>query len=295
MIPQAAQEQYLTQARIAGLTASSVKRLWRRLGADFTSDWARVGPQVVSVVERGRAAAVVAALPYTAAVLAETGQDAPPTGELNAARFTATAPDGKRVPLALEGSIITARQTVGKGGTVQEALGAGGDRLTRDVLTMLADTRRQVFHADIIQRPKVGGYARMLNPPSCSRCIMLAGKWYAWNKGFLRHPRCDCIHIPASESVAGDFRIDPADYFNSLSKAEQDATFTKSGARAIRDGADMNRVENVRLRGLGTAKANRRYGTPSRLTVDDIYRVAGSRTNAIRLLEQEGYILPTFG
>jgi hypothetical protein len=248
---------------------------------------------VVSVVERGRAASVTAALPYTAAVLAETDQVAPPTGELNPARFTATAPDGKRVPLVLEGSVITARQVIGQGGTLQEGLTSGGDRLIRDVLTMLADTRRQVYHADIIQRPKVGGYARMLNPPSCSRCVILAGKWFAWNKGFLRHPRCDCIHIPASESTGRGIAIDPADYFNGLSKAEQDATFTKAGARAIRDGADMSRVENIRLRGLGTASSKRRYGTPSRLTVDDIYRVAGTRTNAIRLLEQEGYILPT--
>ena len=295
MIPEASKAQYLTQQRIAGLTASSVRRLWRRLGDDFTADWLRVRPLVLSGVSRGRTATVAAALPYTAAVLAETGQVAPPTGRLNPDRFVETAPDGRPVGLVLDGAVITARQQVAKGVPVTQALQAGGDRLSREVLTMLADTRRQVYHADIIQRPKLAGYARMLNPPSCSRCIVLAGKYYAWNKGFLRHPRCDCIHMPASESVANDMRVDPAVYFNSLSKDEQDRTFTKSGARAIRDGADISRVENVRMRGLGTASAARRYGTPSRLTVDDIYRVAGNRTNAIRLLEQEGYILPTFG
>jgi hypothetical protein len=294
MIPQAAQDQYRTQARVAAVTAASVAKLWRTLGEDFSNDWVLARPRVLFTVQQGREAAVRTAIPYTPAVLAETGQVAPATGDLNASRFTSAAPDGRPMGSLLDESLIAAKVAVKAGAPVPEALQSAGSRLTRDVLTVLADTRRQVFHADIIQRPALGGYARMLNPPSCSRCVVLAGKWFAWNKGFLRHPRCDCIHIPASESTGRGIAIDPADSFNSLSRAEQDATFTKSGARAIRDGADMNRVENVRLRGLGTAKANRRYGTPSRLTVDDIYRVAGSRTNAIRLLEQEGYILPTF-
>jgi len=250
-------------------------------------------PRVLFTVQQGREAAVRAAIPYTPAVLAETGQVGPPTGELIVDRFMAAAPDGRPMGSLIDESVITAKVAVKAGAPVQEALRSAGSRLTRDVLTALADTRRQVFHADLIQRPKVGGYTRMLNPPSCSRCIILAGKWFAWNQGFQRHPRCDCIHIPTSESASGDFRVGPADYFNKLSKAEQDATFTKQGARAIRDGADMNRVENIRLRGLGTVSSNRRYGTPHRMTVDDIYRVAGTRTNAIRLLEQEGYVLPT--
>ena len=277
------------------MTAASSSKLWRRLGDEFSSQWVGVRSELSAVVERGRVASVRAALPYTAAVLAETRQDAPGVGGLVAARFVVTAPDGRSMTTLLDQSLISVKTAVKGGASVREALATGGTHLTRDVLTVLADTRRQVYHADIIQRPKLGGYARMLNAPSCSRCVLLAGKWFAWNKGFQRHPRCDCIHIPASEQVANDFRTDPADYFNRLSVAEQDRVFTKSGARAIRDGADIGRVENIRMRGLGTAKAARQYGTPSRLTVDDIYRVAGTRTNAIRLLTLEGYILPTFG
>ena len=248
---------------------------------------------MLSVVERGRVAAVAAAVPYTAAVLEETGQTANPKGTLNQPRFTMLAPDGRRMADLLDGGLISTKQAVAAGLTTQEALNIGGMRMVRDVLTVMADTRRQVYHADIIQRPRLGGYVRMLNPPSCSRCLILAGKYYPWNSGFLRHPQCDCLHIPSGVKVAAQFTTDPADAFNAMSKAEQDATFTKSGARAIRDGADLNRVVNINQRGLGTVASNRRYGTPSRLTVDDIYRVAGTRTNAIRLLEQEGYILPT--
>jgi len=247
---------------------------------------------MLGVVERGRGASVTAALPYTAAVLAETGQVAPGVGELNPPRFLATAPDGRPVLSVLEGGVITAKQAVAGGAPVQEALNRGGTRLIGDVLTMLGDTRRQVFHADLIQRPKLGGYTRMLNPPSCSRCVVLAGKWFGWNKGFQRHPRCDCIHIPTAEALAGEFTLNPREYFDSLSKAEQDATFTKSGARAIRDGADVGRVVNRQR--MPTAISGRGRNKAARLTVDDIYRVAGTRENAIRLLTTEGFILPSF-
>ncbi len=94
----------------------------------------------------------------------------------------------------------------------------------------------------------------MLNPPSCSRCIILAGRWYRWNEGFRRHPRCDCQHIPASESVAGDMRVDPYETFRSMTLEEQERTFGRSQARAIRDGADIYRVVNINQRGLATAK-----------------------------------------
>lgn len=265
--------------------------MWRRLGDDFSSQWVSdVGRQVLEVVETGRRAAVKVALPYTGAVLAETGQDGPPVGVLVPERFTLTAPDGRPMGSLLDQSVVVAKARISDGATVVEALAAGGSWLTGTTLTVMGDTRRQVYHADLIQRPKISGYARMLNPPSCQRCVILAGKWFGWNKGFLRHPRCDCMHIPASEALAEDFTTAPGEYFDSLSREAQDKTFGRMNARAIRDGADVQRVMNVHQRGLGTARGARRYGTPSRMTVDDIYRVAGTRTNAIRLLEREGYV-----
>lgn len=240
-------------------------------------------------MQRGREASVRAAVPYTSAVLAETGVEAPAAGVLVPSRFVRDAPDGRDMVTLLDQAVVTAKQAVGAGATVAGALSAGGSWLTGTVLTVMADTRRQVYHADIIQRRGVG-YARMLNPPSCSRCVVLAGKWFGWNKGFLRHPRCDCIHIPAPERLAENYTTEPDEYFNSLTPAQQDRTFGATNARAIRDGADIARVVNVEQRGLGTAKGKRRFGTPSRMTVDDIYRTAGTRQNAIRMLAQEGYV-----
>jgi hypothetical protein len=113
---------------------------------------------------------------------------------------------------------------------------------------------------------------------------------------------CDCVHVPSAEDVEGDVRTDPKAYFNSLSEEEQNATFTKAGAQAIRDGSDVSRVVNARrtkdsLYTAGgvqyTTEAATRRGTGKRrrLTPESIYKIAGGdRDEAIRLLRLHGYI-----
>lgn len=291
----AAEGQYARQAEIAATAALTVKKLWRKLGQDFSRDWERVGPQVMETVQAARAAAVVTALPYTAATLAEQNVDAPRPGQLAGSRFIATAPSGAPVDVVLEQPIIRVRSLVGEGVALPSAFESGGTYLTGIVLTMFADTRRSVYGVDIASRPGVGGYVRMLRAPSCSRCVILAGKFFRWNQGFQRHPRCDCEHVAVTGRKAAEDQgliSDPYEYFHSLSKEQQDRLFGASNARAIRDGGDIYRVENVRARGLSTALGRGRNRTYATMTPDDIYRVAGTRTNAIRMLEEQGYIKP---
>src|SRR5690606_25895161 len=115
------------------------------------------------------------------------------------------------------------------------------------------DVARQSEAVAIAARPAVTGYVRMVNPPSCSRCAVLAGRFYRWNDGFQRHPRCDCRHVPTTEANAGDIVTAPRDYFDSLDAAEQDRIFTQAGAEAIRLGADPAQVVNAR-RGMAYAQ-----------------------------------------
>lgn len=294
-VPQSSLDFYRHQQQIAAATVGSATKLWRRMGAEFDSSWFTVKPRLEQVVAVGRAAAASSAVQYTPALLAETGQVAPAAGRVNTAAFLATAPDGRSMSALLDQSVVHAKTAVKHGASATRALSMTETWLSGMLLTVMADTRRGVVGADIAARPAVAGYTRMLNAPSCSRCVILAGKWFRWNTGFQRHPRCDCIHVPAvSKSFAqkSGFFSDPYEYFNSLSKDQQEKVFGRIEARAVRDGADIFRVENIKLRGLATAKGNLRYGTPSRMTVDDIYRTAGTRTNAIRMMQQEGYILP---
>lgn len=142
------------------------------------------------------------------------------------------------------------------------------DEVTRSqfdqiVLTQLSDMAVAGSVLAAAVRPAITGYVRMLETPSCSRCVVLAGKFFRHNTGFQRHPKCDCRHIPSRENVAGDITTDPDSYFHSLSKAEQDAKFTKAGAEAIRAGADVGQVVNARA---GMSKAQGLRGAGARFT-----------------------------
>ncbi len=272
------------------MTVTALTRLWVLAGPEFDAGWQQIRARAVETLQLGRAASIHAALPYTSEVLAETRQVGVPSGALVPAGFLAAAPNGYPVADTLDRLPVVAKQRVAGGMTALEARAAAGSWLTGVALTMLADTRRDVYQADIVQRPQVTGYVRMLNPPSCSRCMILAGKRFLWNQGFQRHPNCDCIHIPASEALAGDLTTDPYAYFNSLSEKGQNKLLGKYNAQAVRDGADIYRVENTRLRGLGTAKGNARYGTPNRRTIEDIYAHDTDRKFVIENLRYHGYI-----
>lgn len=288
--PRAATDHYRTQQGIGALAASTTQALWQQMGEDFDTTWRRIEPRLLDVVTTAQVAAARTSIDYLSAVLYETGQVDLPAGDIQPARFAGTAADGRSLDSLLFGAVTTAKTAVDAGQTIEDALTRGGRWLTMSVLTTVADANREAVHAGIGSRPAVSGWVRMLTPPSCKRCIILAGKWFRWNEGFKRHPRCDCRHIPSSEQLAGDFTTDPYEAFRGMPKEQQEKVFGRIEARAIRDGADIYRVVNISERGLGTARAARLYGTPSRVTVDDIYRVAGTRTNAIRLMTENGYI-----
>jgi hypothetical protein len=163
--------------------------------------------------------------------------------------------------------------------------------------------------APVIAYARTQRYVRVLTPPSCSRCIVLAGKFYRWNEGFLRHPMCDCRHLPVTVADSDSFLADPADYFDSLEPDQQDEVFGHANAQAIRDGADISRVVNAAGSGqTWTADDGRRYtragtaqrrrpknsavGPVLRPTPNQIYRDArGNRDEAVRLLREFRYIL----
>lgn len=229
-------------------------------------------------------------------MLAEQGIDPDAEAEVRARSLTFVASDGR----SLDGLMDYARSP--------EVTRQMFDRI---VLTQLSDVTRSASALGSAVRPAVTGYVRMLESPSCSRCVVLAGKFYRRNAGFKRHPRCDCRHIPSTENVAGDLRTDPDAYFASLSKSEQDRAFTAAGAEAIRNGADVAKVVNAR-RGMSTAQTvtgRRRLvkrdvlGRPMyttteggrrglvRLMPESIVELAGGdRRELLRLLKSHGYI-----
>lgn len=230
-----------------------------------------------------------------ASMLAEQDIGADLVGRVNPSAFSGVASDGRDLR-----GLLSFTQNPNLVSPAQ---------FDRVVLTQLRDAGRNGASVAIAARPKVSGYVRMIQGATCDRCAILAGSFYRYNTGFQRHPFCDCIHVPASENTAGDLRTDPSAYFDSLSRAEQDKTFTKAGAQAIRDGADMSQVVNAR-RGMQSAQvlgrnlkvttegmtkrglARSRLGAnKARLMPESIYKLAENRADAVRLLRLYGYII----
>lgn len=296
-----AKQQYDEQRRFGVIAAQRVGKLWGQVGNDFDA-WNGLVARAAAIATVSQTAAAITSADYTPAVLAETGFEAAPVGAIDTTGFSGMNMYGIPLSSALSGAATYAKSMVGGGMTVGQALQSTSAWLKTQVLTAVSDAGRSVVSADIAQRPAIGGYVRMVNAGACPRCAILAGKFYRWNSGFQRHPNCDCVNVPVqSQKHAKDegFITDPYESFNSLSKAEQDRMYGVAQAQAIRDGADIYRVVNVAGvpgsvgRGLstGTSWQARRYGTPSKMTIQDIYAAAGGdREKAVELMARNGYI-----
>lgn len=286
---------------------ATATRHWRKLGPNWIGQaWAERIPTVAAAITNAQRTAATSALVSGALALGEQSTWAAPDGLVDPDAFAGLAADGRNLDTLLRAPAITARTLIADGMEPAQALAAGGRQLSMIVLTEIADAGRGAAGVQIAARPRVG-YVRMLNPPSCSRCVVLAGRFYRWNQGFLRHPRCDCKHVPTmvtdqAEAFAEGLIDDPYEAFNRMSEAEQNRVFTNAGARAIRDGADMYQVVNARrgmkYRGAFTSEGTSKHGWAGqilrrgqkRMTPETIYRLNPNREQAVEALRAQGYI-----
>ena len=250
---------------------------------------------VSTVVLRHQAAAASVAAAGVSSMLAEQGTPVPPEGNLNPIAFTASASAVDE---------LASKTTEGW-------------QLDRLVMSLVADAARGAESVSIASRPRVG-YVRYVNAPCCSRCAILAGRFYRWSSGFQRHPGCDCTHLPTTDPRS-EFIQNPYD----LVEQGKVTGISKADRRALADGADLNQLVNFKngsirrvnfgpgrtasITGAGTSsrgiagkalgdlqktpESRYRQSSRMRLTPDSIYRVAGSdQAQAIRLLRLNGYI-----
>lgn len=287
------------RARLAERLRREAKQAWSRVDRrSISPSWAAQIPQLLFLLTAAQREAAAAADGYLTAVLAEQGLTAEDV-RINPAAFAGIASDGRDLAslLALPG--IVTKTALAEGASAARAMAAGGALAQLAAHTQVADAGRTADQAALVAEPRVTGYVRMVVGKTCSRCLILAGRTYRWNAGFRRHPKCDCIHIPAAENMAGDLRTNPRQAFDAMDRAEQDRVFGKAGAEAIREGADMSRVVNAR-RGMETANVFGRdvlttteaAGRRPRLMPEQIYLDAnGDRFEAVRLLRLHGYIV----
>lgn len=325
-LPRSAEAYHAAQRAEIDRALRAVGRQWRKIRpSDVAASWDAIRPGVLAIlfVAQGRLARPTG--DYVSSVLRETGlghlDDV--IAEVSPVPLIGFAGDGRPleglVDLAPRKMLDIINRADGPGPRV--AWETAERWLNLASSTALSDTARQAEVLQTSVRPGVDGYVRMLNPPSCSRCAILAGRFYRKNQGFLRHPGCDCRHIPASEATAGDLRLDPVEYFASLPTAaelaeqypdlkvherrgrgliSQEDVFTRDGATVIRAGADPVQVVNAR-RGMTTAQtpsgrrrlvAVQRYGQDVFVTTEGTtkyglaYRKKTGRRSSERLMPE---------
>lgn len=314
-----ARSHYRWQASLSQQVLAIVRKLWARVDPDdIAGSFAKVFAKLLDVIAQAQQEAATAGAAYIGAALAAEAVTPDPVGALVAASLAGVASDGRRLDNLVALPVIRAKQLIGQGAPVSEAMRAAEGQLLMIVSTQVADAGRVAAGVRIAVDRMAAGYERVLTLPSCSRCIVLAGRVYPWSDGFQRHPRCDCIHVPVTAARLGkDTGNDPDSIFASMSTAQQNAVFGVAGAEAIRRGADVGQVVNARqgmyeaggrrythegtsARGLAGKRLGQLRKQPgSRYRVSNVPRLMpeqilaeakGDRAEAIRLLRRFGYI-----
>ena len=215
------------QAQTAQGIILLVGRQWDRMRS--LDDWSTIAERVTLLTAAGQMDTARRGIAYAAEVL-----DEEPVGMARPAGFANMAPDGRPLDTLLDSAVIHARQTYAD--PVQQ-LASGRGWLQMLAHTAIADAGRAATQVQIAATPRAG-YLRMVNPPCCQRCAVLAGKFFKYNEGFRRHPRCDCVHAPATGGKA------PEGYVSEISP-DQIHDLTDAQRQAITDGADTNQVINA--------------------------------------------------
>lgn len=255
MLPRAATEFYAFQQRVNATAANEVGRLWRRMGDDFDSSWRRISPPVLAVLLEAQQQVASEALRYVPRVLAETDIPDRPSADFNPRSLVGLASDGRPLDSLAYGAVTQAKTAISEGATTSTALNQGGNWLDLTTKLQVADAARQAVSVMTASRKNLGGTIRVLNPPSCQRCAILAGRFYRWSTGFRRHPRCDCVNLPSKDAgwaQSEGFLTDPMDAY----RRGEIRDLTEAQKFAIDNGADIGRVVNA-TRGMSTTATDR--------------------------------------
>lgn len=188
---QVAREHYRTQQALATTTARVAAQAWQQVDPDrIVASWREASPRVTVAITGAQRAAAGQADGYLTAVLAEQGIGTDADGEVEPSAFSGIASDGRELETLVRQPANLAVTALRRGERLPRALAAGQASLDMIARTQVADAGRTADQVSLVAHRSASGYIRLLVPPSCSRCAILAGRWYRYSAGFQRHPRC---------------------------------------------------------------------------------------------------------
>lgn len=248
---------------ISDTVNGEIQTLWKRINPNaLDAGWDQLSGQFAMTVYEGQLASAILTKPYIDQIDRIQGFT-PLDATTDPRSYAGVAPDGRALTPLLYGAVTETKTVTGTGVRAYTAWESGAAFLAAAVKTVLADAGRMHDMTNMTARG-YKRYVRTISPGACSRCAQLAGI-YSSAVAFPRHPNCQCIATPLADSKKLGMKKfeNPSDYFDSLSRAEQDRIFTKAGAQAIRDGADISQVVNARRKAAGISYGNRQSTTPN--------------------------------
>lgn len=194
-----ARQHYDQRQRLVIATAAAAMAMWSEVDeADLSGSWLARLPRLLTLLRAAQRAAAAQADSYVTRALAVQGFSPSPAGEVVPDALAGIGSDGRPLVSLLQAPVVATKVALARGVTLDRAIATGRANLEMVVRTQVADAGRVADGVAVAARPRTG-YTRLLVPPSCGRCVILAGRYYRWNDGFARHPNC----FPAGVAVSG--------------------------------------------------------------------------------------------
>lgn len=240
-------DSHYTQQQTATRQLATVAQLaWEQMPADDLRAqyeyWAQASPRVADRIAATQYENATRAAEYVgtaALVQGASNVDAPVVRPLAFLSPTDDVVEWLQAPMhhLARATLLGAPATVAK----RAALST----LVRVASTLAQDAGREATGVGVAAHPELGGYYRRLQAPTCDRCAILAGRFYEWNEGFQRHPRCDCEHVPAAEKYDnGGY-----DVLDGIRNGEVTGLSQADYKAIVEEGADPSQVINARRPG----------------------------------------------
>lgn len=250
-LPQLAIEYQAAQSKRIRDALREINGRWDAFGLRYDAGWAQIRPVVLTEIRETQYDLAKNAAEFVPTFMEQTGQRIAEDGVVDPTALVGISGAGIDIGEELDWTPVRAKQAVAEGDTAVAARSIAQSFLLQKTSMILMDTSRNGERASMAAH-RAGGFVRVVHGGACGRCVVLAGKWFKYNRGFLRHPRCHCIHAPASETMAGNWQSDPRAYFDSLNEPQQIKLMgSAANAQAVREGADISQVVNIYRRSSG--------------------------------------------
>jgi DNA-binding phage protein len=151
--------------------------------------------------------------------------------------------------------VALSKQRIGQGQRIADVITQERLHMAVLVRTQVADAGRMAQQAAIAATPRARGYIRVVHLPACTRCIILAGRFYRYSDGFFRHPNCDCTMDPVAVGSGFVTGADPRELLEQMRASHPQylrKSMSEGDLKALEHGADLNQVINAH-RGMTTA------------------------------------------